>query len=114
MPEMANAAARRTAESQRLDTGTREMSSTVTSRARGGQAAKLGLIGLCRACSTLAATEAATPRARVARTPQRTRVRFMVVLRSWLGAGRPEPVGVRGGGRVVSSGADLDGCGVVG
>lgn len=49
----------------------RVISSTVTSSARGGQAAMACEIGLLRACRMLAATEAATPAVRVSRTPHR-------------------------------------------
>src|SRR5438046_9793285 len=73
MAAMAVVAASLAAASRRRSTGTREISSTVSSRARGGQAAMICATGSGRACSTLAATDAATPRTRVNRTAQRTR-----------------------------------------
>src|SRR5437773_6786716 len=76
MPAIAVVASSRAAARTRRCTGTREISSTVSSRARGGQAAMSCATGSGRACSTLAATLAATPSTRVARTAQRTR-------RSW-------------------------------
>src|SRR2546430_17733656 len=106
MPEMAAVAARRTADSQRLLTGTREMSSTVTSSASGGQAAMAWLIGWCGACRMLAATDAATPRVRVARTAQRTRCRLVVIVWSPFADGAlaaPSGFGTAGAtGRVVT------------
>src|SRR5690606_12311409 len=72
MPAISAVAASRTAARARRWTGTRLISSTVTSSASGGQAAIGWLIGLGSACRTLAATDAATPRTRVARTAQRT------------------------------------------
>src|SRR6266545_3491735 len=100
MPAMAAVAAMRVADSSRLLTGTREMSSTVASRARGGQAEMAWLMGLGRACRMLAATEAATPMVRVARTAHRTRCRLVVTGSppGWGGRRPPEAGsgGVRG------------------
>lgn len=73
IPAMMAVAINRIAARYRRCTGTREISSTVSSRASGGQAAMAWLIGLSRACRTLATTEAATPSSSVARTAQRTR-----------------------------------------
>src|SRR6266568_3389449 len=68
MPAMTAVPPMRARASPRRCTGTRETSSTVSSRARGGHAAIVCEIGLSRACKTFAHTEAATPTARVART----------------------------------------------
>src|SRR6266536_4522856 len=65
-------------------TGTREISSTVSSIARGGHAAMVWLMRLSRACSTLAAIEAATPRTRVSRTIQRMRRRWVGLFNGYL------------------------------
>jgi hypothetical protein len=72
---MAVVAAMRMTAKPRRWTGTRETSSTVNSSASGGQAAMTWLTTLLRACSTLAAIEAATPSARVSRASTRTRRR---------------------------------------
>src|SRR5690606_25443388 len=79
MPAISAVAASRTAARARRWTGTREMSSTVSSSATGGHAAIVWLIGLGWACRTLAVTGGATPRARTARTAQRTRTRRRTV-----------------------------------
>src|SRR6266498_1274635 len=76
MPAMPVVAISRAAARTRRCTGTREISSTVSSRARGGQAAMICATGSGWACRMLAATLAATPSTRVPRTAQRTR-------RSW-------------------------------
>src|SRR6266536_770643 len=68
MAAMTPVAAIRTAARARRCTGTREMSSTVSSKARGGQAAMVWLMRLSRACRTFAAIEAATPSVRASRT----------------------------------------------
>src|SRR5438552_15882601 len=68
MPAITAVPPMRAMASSRRWTGTRETSSTVSSSARGGHAAMACEIGLLRALSTLAHTEAATPMARVART----------------------------------------------
>src|SRR5690606_29046737 len=75
MPAISAVAASRTAASPRRWTGTRLISSTVTSSATGGHAAIVWEIGFGSACRTLAVTDAATPNARTARTAQRTRRR---------------------------------------
>ena len=71
MPAIVAVASSRQNASDRRCTGTREMSSTVSSRASGGQAAIAWLIGLSRACRMFATTEAATPRTRVTAPPPR-------------------------------------------
>src|SRR5438045_7875091 len=68
MPAITAVPPMRAMASSRRWTGTRETSSTVSSSARGGHAAMACEIGLSRALSTLAHTDAATPMARVART----------------------------------------------
>src|SRR6266568_6521512 len=88
MPAMTAVPQMRARASPRRCIGTRETSSTVSSRARGGHAAIVCEIGLSRACSTFADTEAATPTARVARTAHWKR-------RSWATPG--------GGGAVWST-----------
>jgi hypothetical protein len=73
MPAIAMVARTRRAARERRCMGTRDMSSIVNSRASGGHAEIVWLIGLGRACRILAATEAATPSMRAARTAQRMR-----------------------------------------
>jgi hypothetical protein len=73
MPAMAAVARSRMTVRDRRWVGTREINSTVSSKARGVQAAMIWLIGFGWACRMLAATEAATPRVSVARTAQRRR-----------------------------------------
>src|SRR6266511_1336534 len=88
MPAMTAVPQMRARASPRRCTGTRETSSTVSSRASGGHAAIVCEIGLSRACRTFAHTDAATPTARVARTSHWKR-------RSWATPG--------GGGAVWST-----------
>src|SRR5690606_30411724 len=64
MPAISAVAASRTAASPRRWTGTRLISSTVSSSATGGHAAIVWEIGFGSACRTLAVTDAATPNAR--------------------------------------------------
>jgi hypothetical protein len=73
MPAIVVVAPRRTKARERRCTGTREISSTVSSSASGGQAAMTWLIGFGSACRMFAATDAATPSTSVARTAHRTR-----------------------------------------
>src|SRR6266545_2379412 len=78
MPAMTAVAVIRAADNERRRMGTRVIHSTVSSSATGGQAAMVWLIGFARACSTFAATDAATPRVRVSRRPQRRRVMWVM------------------------------------
>src|SRR6266540_452502 len=84
MAAMTAAAQTRAPARPRWCTGTREISSTVSSSARGGHAAMVWLMRLSRACSTLAAIEAATPRTRVSRTIQRMRRRWVGLFNGYL------------------------------
>src|SRR6266542_5221689 len=84
MAAMTAAAPTRAPARPRWCTGTREISSTVSSSARGGHAAMVWLMRLSRACSTLAAIEAATPRTRVSRTIQRMRRRWVGLFNGYL------------------------------
>src|SRR4051812_42850751 len=74
IPAMATVARTRTNARSGLCIGMREGRSTVSSKANGGQAEMVWLIGFGRACRTLAATDAATPRMSAARTAQRIRL----------------------------------------
>src|SRR5215467_13158000 len=84
MPDMTAVASTRMAASMRRCIGTRETSSTVSRRARGGQAAMASLMGLRSACRMLAATDAPTANARVARTAQRMRCSDWLPVPMWL------------------------------
>src|SRR5690606_34108738 len=90
--------ARRTAARARRWTGTRLISSTVSSSATGGHAAIVWLTGFGSACSTFAATDAATPNARVARTAHRSRRRRRTGWVRWVITGALLSVKINGVG----------------
>src|SRR5690606_11809534 len=98
MPAISAVAASRTAARARRWTGTRLISSTVTSSATGGHAAIVWLIGFGCACSTFAATDAATPNARVARTAHRSRRRRRTGWARWVITGALLSVKINGVG----------------